>query len=54
MPGQFEWKDASFLDALQKGDWGLLDEMNLAPQTVLQGLYCCLDNGGTVYVPEIV
>jgi midasin len=53
MPGQFEWKDASFLDALQKGDWVLLDEMNLAPQTVLEGLNCCLDHRGTVYIPEI-
>ncbi|KAA1117838.1 hypothetical protein PGT21_025055 [Puccinia graminis f. sp. tritici] len=52
-PGQFEWKDASFLDALQKGDWVLLDEMNLAPQTVLEGLNGCLDYRGTVYVPEI-
>ncbi|WAQ89034.1 hypothetical protein PtA15_10A457 [Puccinia triticina] len=52
-PGQFEWKDATFLDALQKGDWVLLDEMNLAPQTVLEGLNGCLDYRGTVYVPEI-
>ncbi|KAI9606787.1 hypothetical protein H4Q26_006325 [Puccinia striiformis f. sp. tritici PST-130] len=42
-PGQFERKDASFLDALQKGDRVLLDELNLAPQTVLEGLNGCLD-----------
>ncbi|KAI9602261.1 hypothetical protein KEM48_001322 [Puccinia striiformis f. sp. tritici PST-130] len=42
-PGQFERKDASLLDAFQKGDWVLLDEMNLAPQTVLEGLNGCLD-----------
>ncbi|OAV92331.1 hypothetical protein PTTG_27696 [Puccinia triticina 1-1 BBBD Race 1] len=42
-PGQFEWKDATFLDAPQKGDWDLLDEMNLAPQTALEGLNGCLD-----------
>ncbi|KAI7934868.1 hypothetical protein MJO29_016131 [Puccinia striiformis f. sp. tritici] len=52
-PGQFERKDASLLDAFQKGDWVLLDEMNLAPQTVLEGLNGCLDYRGTVYVPEI-
>ncbi|KAH9453445.1 hypothetical protein Pst134EA_024321 [Puccinia striiformis f. sp. tritici] len=52
-PGQFERKDASFLDALQKGDRVLLDELNLAPQTVLEGLNGCLDYRGTVYVPEI-
>ncbi|KAI7940927.1 hypothetical protein MJO28_013212 [Puccinia striiformis f. sp. tritici] len=46
-PGQFERKDASFLDALQKGDRVLLDELNLAPQTVLEGLNGCLDYRGT-------
>ncbi|KAI0715617.1 P-loop containing nucleoside triphosphate hydrolase protein [Cerioporus squamosus] len=29
-PGQFAWKDAEFLRALQEGHWVLLDEMNLA------------------------
>ncbi|KNZ54416.1 hypothetical protein VP01_2954g3, partial [Puccinia sorghi] len=53
LPGQFEWKDASFLDALQKGDWILLDEMTLAPQTILKGLNCCLDHQGTVYISQI-
>ncbi|EGG02722.1 uncharacterized protein MELLADRAFT_66139 [Melampsora larici-populina 98AG31] len=51
--GEFAWKDAAFLDALQRGDWVLLDEMNLAPQTVLEGLNACLDHRGTVYVPEL-
>lgn len=51
--GEFAWKDAAFLDALQTGDWVLLDEMNLAPQTVLEGLNACLDHRGSVYVPEL-
>ncbi|KIJ30449.1 hypothetical protein M422DRAFT_187111, partial [Sphaerobolus stellatus SS14] len=51
--GEFAWKDAAFLDAMQKGDWVLLDEMNLAPQTVLEGLNAVLDHRGTVYIPEL-
>ncbi|KAI0338876.1 P-loop containing nucleoside triphosphate hydrolase protein [Trametopsis cervina] len=52
-PGQFAWKDADFLRALQEGHWVLLDEMNLAPQAVLEGLNAVLDHRGTVYIPEL-
>lgn len=52
-PGQFSWKDAEFLRALQEGHWVLLDEMNLAPQSVLEGLNAVLDHRGTVYIPEL-
>lgn len=52
-PGEFAWKDAEFLKALQEGHWVLLDEMNLAPQAVLEGLNAVLDHRGTVYIPEL-
>ncbi|KZT09211.1 midasin [Laetiporus sulphureus 93-53] len=52
-PGQFAWKDADFLKALQEGRWVLLDEMNLAPQAILEGLNAVLDHRGTVYIPEL-
>ena len=52
-PGEFQWRDAAFLDAMQKGEWVLLDEMNLASQTVLEGLNAVLDHRGTVYIPEL-
>ncbi|KAG6332473.1 hypothetical protein ID866_6614 [Astraeus odoratus] len=52
-PGQFAWKDAEFLRAMQEGYWVLLDEMNLAPQTVLEGLNAILDHRGTVFIPEL-
>ncbi|KAF9533063.1 hypothetical protein CPB83DRAFT_903057 [Crepidotus variabilis] len=52
-PGEFAWKDAEFLEALQNGHWVLLDEMNLAPQAVLEGLNAVLDHRGTVYIPEL-
>ena len=52
-PGEFAWKDAEFLKALQDGHWVLLDEMNLAPQAVLEGLNAVLDHRGTVFIPEL-
>lgn len=52
-PGQFAWRDAPFLTALQNGSWVLLDEMNLAPQPVLEGLNSCLDHRGEVFIPEL-
>lgn len=39
--------------ALQNGDWILLDELNLAPQPVLEGLNACLDHRGEVFIPEL-
>lgn len=51
--GQFEWRDAPFLTAMQKGEWVLLDEMNLASQSVLEGLNACLDHRGQVFIPEL-
>lgn len=51
--GEFAWKDASFLAAMQAGDWVLLDEMNLASQSILEGLNSCLDHRGAVFIPEL-
>ena len=51
--GHFGWRDAPFLRAMQNGEWVLLDEMNLASQTVLEGLNACLDHRGEAYIPEL-
>ncbi|KAK5631868.1 hypothetical protein RRF57_007582 [Xylaria bambusicola] len=51
--GYFAWRDAPFLRAMQNGEWVLLDEMNLASQSVLEGLNACLDHRGEVYVSEL-
>lgn len=51
--GHFGWRDAPFLRAMRKGEWVLLDEMNLASQTVLEGLNACLDHRGQAYVSEL-
>lgn len=52
-PGEFCWRDGPFLRALKNGDWILLDELNLASQSVLEGLNACLDHRGEVYIPEL-
>ena len=51
--GSFAWRDAPFLRAMQKGEWVLLDEMNLASQSVLEGLNACLDHRGQAYISEL-
>lgn len=52
-PGQFAWRDAEFLRAMREGHWVLLDEMNLAPQAILEGLNAVLDHRGSVFIPEL-
>ena len=51
--GEFKWSDGAFLAALKNGDWVLLDELNLAPQPVLEGLNAALDHRAEVFVPEL-
>ncbi|THH06083.1 hypothetical protein EW145_g4329 [Phellinidium pouzarii] len=51
--GHFTWRDAEFLQAMKMGHWVLLDEMNLASQSVLEGLNAVFDHRGSVYVPEL-
>jgi len=51
--GRFGWREAPFLRAMQNGEWVLLDEMNLASQSVLEGLNACLDHRGEVYISEL-
>ena len=49
----FEWRDGVLLTAIKEGSWVLLDELNLASQSVLEGLNSCLDHRATVYIPEL-
>ncbi|KAK3283483.1 hypothetical protein CYMTET_8818 [Cymbomonas tetramitiformis] len=51
--GEFRWSDGPFLRALKEGAWVLLDELNLAPQAVLEGLNSCLDHRAELFVPEL-
>jgi len=49
----FRWCDGAFLQALKAGHWVLLDELNLASQSVLEGLNSCLDHRGAIFIPEL-
>ncbi|GAX24956.1 midasin [Fistulifera solaris] len=49
----FRWRDGALLTAIKNGDWVLLDELNLAPQSVLEGLNSCLDHRASVFIPEL-
>ena len=51
--GHFEWRDGPLLRALKEGQWIVLDELNLASQSVLEGLNAVLDHRGQLYIPEL-
>jgi len=51
--GSFSWRDGPLLQAMQSGSWVLLDEMNLASQSILEGLNSCLDHRQEVYISEL-
>uniref|UniRef100_A0A182WJD3 Midasin n=1 Tax=Anopheles minimus TaxID=112268 RepID=A0A182WJD3_9DIPT len=53
--GSFVWRDGPLLAALKarRNTWILLDELNLAPQSVLEGLNAILDHRGEVYIAEL-
>ncbi|KAG8444766.1 hypothetical protein GDO86_009802 [Hymenochirus boettgeri] len=51
--GEFAWRDGPLLSALKAGYWIVLDELNLASQSVLEGLNACFDHRGEVYIPEL-
>jgi midasin len=51
--GEFAWRDGVFLQAIRNGDWVLLDELNLASQSVLEGLNAVLDHRAEIYLPEL-
>ncbi|KAI4355485.1 hypothetical protein L6164_004254 [Bauhinia variegata] len=50
---KFSWSDGILLQALKEGCWVLLDELNLAPQSVLEGLNAILDHRAEVFIPEL-
>ena len=41
--GKLEFRDGLLVRALRRGDWIILDELDLAPTDVLEALNCLLD-----------
>jgi len=50
--GQLEFKDGLLVEALKKGHWIILDELNLAPSDILEALNRLLDDNHELLVPE--
>ena len=50
---RFVWRDGPMLKAIKDDAWILLDEMNLASQSVLEGLNACFDHRGEIFIPEL-
>ena len=51
--GHFQWRNGPFLNAMEQGGWILLDELNLASQSILEGLNAVFDHRNEVYIPEL-
>jgi midasin (ATPase involved in ribosome maturation) len=50
--GQLEFKDGLLVEALRKGHWIILDELNLAPSDILEALNRLLDDNRELLIPE--
>ena len=51
--GHFQWRNGPFLNAMEQGQWILLDELNLASQSILEGLNAVFDYRNQVFIPEL-
>ena len=49
---KFMWSEGLLLQAIERGHWVILDELNLASQSVLEGLNSILDHRRELYIPE--
>ena len=51
--GSLSFQDGLLVQALRKGDWVILDELNLAPSEVLEALNRLLDDNRELYLAEV-
>ena len=51
--GKISFQEGILVQALRKGYWVILDELNLAPSEVLEALNRLLDDNRELYLPEI-
>ena len=50
--GCFEWVDGALVEAMEKGDWLLLDHANLCNPTVLDRLNSVMEPDGVLHLNE--
>lgn len=51
--GKLAFQDGILVRALKRGDWVILDELNLAPSEVLEALNRLLDDNRQLYLAEV-
>ncbi|MQL83110.1 hypothetical protein Taro_015596, partial [Colocasia esculenta] len=51
--GRLEFQEGVLVEAVRKGYWVVLDELNLAPSDVLEALNRLLDDNRELFVPEL-
>ena len=51
--GKLTFQDGILVRALKRGDWVILDELNLAPSEVLEALNRLLDDNRQLYLAEV-
>ena len=52
-PGKLTFQEGALVQAVRKGWWIVLDELNLAPSDVLEALNRLLDDNRELFVPEL-
>lgn len=50
--GAFEWVDGALVEAMEKGEWVVLDSVNVASASVIDRLNAVLETNGTLLVNE--
>mgnify|MGYP006110708141 FL=1 len=50
--GKLVFKEGLLVEAVRKGYWIILDELNLAPSEVLEALNRLLDDNRELFIPE--
>lgn len=51
--GRLVFQEGALVEAVRKGHWIVLDELNLAPSDVLEALNRLLDDNRELFVPEL-
>ena len=52
VPGEYVWSDGILIDAMKKGDWVVLDEINLAEPAILERINSLLDGDRSIVLTE--
>lgn len=51
IPGQFEWRSGALTQAVERGCWVLIEDLDLAPLELLSSLIPLLETG-SLHIPS--